>query len=160
MQYRAVAEDGKVDFLLAPHLLGMAGQPEERLARPGPEQGQQHPGKEGEEDALPEHQADALLLAAAGVLGDEHPDIAAHPAEESDEQIGGDAGGQRRRDRLDAVVGKEDAVGEFHGRGGREADHQGETDAQHRAVETGGAAAEKRWYHDERNTKERETMPP
>ena len=128
MEHGALAEDGKVDFFERPHSLGVAGEGKERPRRKNPEQPEDEAGGQGEMDALPQHAADLALIAPAGILGDEDSDVAADPAEKGDGQIGDDAGRQGRGDGIDAVIGKEDPVGEFHQGRGRQAEDQRQAD--------------------------------
>ncbi len=130
MENGPLAEYRKIVLFEQPHPGGMAGEGKKRPRPINPEQPEDETAAEGEMDALPEDAANPALLAPAGILGDEDPDIAADPAEKGDGQVGADAGRQCRRDRVDTVMGEEDPVGEFHQGRCRQAEDQGQADPQ------------------------------
>jgi len=128
MEDGAAAEDIEIDPLQGLDLRAVAGEAEQRPAGDQGKEPEDQAGEQGEIDPLPQHPADLAMGAAAAVLGDEHPGVAADPAEEGHEQEGGDAGRRGGGDRLEVVVGEKGAVGEFHYRGRRHARHQRQAD--------------------------------
>ena len=91
MQNASLAENIEVDGLEMLHLPGVAGQFKNLLCTIHCQQPEKEAGTESEVDPLPEHGADPIMVASAGVLGNEHSGITAYTAEKGKKKIRGDS---------------------------------------------------------------------
>ncbi|VTR71219.1 hypothetical protein DESC_910019 [Desulfosarcina cetonica] len=85
-------------------------------------------GQQGEIDPLPDAGADAGEISRTGILGHENAQVAGDSGKEGQDEKSGHAGRQGCGNGIEGIVGQKDPVGEFHDRGGRHGENQGQAD--------------------------------